>query len=154
MGDVFKAQQRSFINHVNSLHMTPPRNPHYHKLLDKIRTLHDKKSYDYANVNVFSNFEFAAQTAKCSVDQAFLVLIGVKIARLHELVLSGKTPNNETVMDTYEDLTNYCAIWTSYKMKLAEEALDGSKVRPRVRKSVRKGHARRRGTGRTRGNSR
>ena len=119
----------------------PLRNPHYHKLLDKIRTLHDKKSIDYANANPFSNFEFAAQTAKCTIDQAFLVLIGVKISRLHELVLSEKTPNNESVMDTYEDLTNYCAIWTSYKMKLAEEAADGQSRIPRKknrRRAIRK----------------
>jgi len=93
------------------------RNPHFHKLLDELKIIHDKKSQDYANDNVFSNFEFAAEVAKCSVDQAFLVLIGVKIARLHELVLSEKKPNNESVMDTFYDLTNYCAILTSYHMK-------------------------------------
>lgn len=98
------------------------RNPHFHMLLDEIRILHDKKSHDYAtDSNVFSNFEESAQVAGVTVEQAFLVLIGTKLSRLKQLLTSGKAPNNESVVDSYKDLTNYCAILTSYSMKKSEQ---------------------------------
>lgn len=95
------------------------RNPHFTKLLEEIRELHDKKSRDYAESdNVYSNFEYAANVAGVSVDQVFGVLIGVKLARILNL-LSGKTPLNESLLDSFRDLTTYCGIWTAYKMKQA-----------------------------------
>lgn len=101
---------------------TPSRNPIYSEILSKMKTLHENKSHDYAqDSNVFSNFEIAGNLAshfKDGTDRAFVVLIGVKIARLSEL-LSGKTPKNESIEDTFIDLANYCAIWGSYRIKRA-----------------------------------
>lgn len=98
------------------------RNPIYHEILSKMKTLHENKSHDYAqDSNVFSNFEIAGNLAshfKDPVDNSFVNLIGVKIARLSEL-LSGKTPKNESIEDTFIDLANYCAIWGSYRIKRA-----------------------------------
>jgi hypothetical protein len=104
-----------------------PRNPHYLKLIEKIKAVHESKSHDYAkDTNVFSNFEFAAKVAEIftdPVDKVFATLIGIKLARLAEL-RSGKKPKNEPLMDTLEDMTNYSAIWGSRIMKELEE-LDG-----------------------------
>lgn len=99
---------------------TTPRNPAYVSLIHKMLETHEIKSHDYADDNnPFSNFEFAAQIAKGfndEVDKVFATLIGVKLARLQQL-LNGKSPKNESIDDTFLDQTNYSAIWASYRMK-------------------------------------
>jgi hypothetical protein len=91
------------------------RNPKFNALLQRMQDTHDKKNADYATAgNPYSNFEEAAATAGCSVDTVFAVLIGVKLARLKELVGNGKTPNNESVQDSRLDLAVYAALWASY----------------------------------------
>lgn len=96
------------------------RNPAYVSLIHKMLEIHEIKSHDYADdSNPFSNFEFAAQVAKGfndEVDKVFATLIGVKLARLQQL-LNGKSPKNESIDDTFLDLANYSAIWASYRMK-------------------------------------
>jgi hypothetical protein len=44
----------------------------------------------------------------------FRVLIGVKMARLDEL-LKGKAPNHESADDSVLDLSVYSALWASYR---------------------------------------
>jgi hypothetical protein len=95
-------------------------NPAFRALLTRMGELHDKKNHDYAqDNNPYSNFEEAAANAGCSVDTVFRVLIGIKQARLKEL-LAGKVPNNEGIEDTKLDLTMYCALWVSYDMSKSE----------------------------------
>lgn len=77
--------------------------------------LHNRKNHDYArDLNPYSNFEEAAEYAGVSVDQAIRVLMGVKVARLRELLSADKTPNNESIQDTKDDLALYTLIWASY----------------------------------------
>ena len=91
------------------------RNPKFDALLREMEQIHDKKNKDYAEEgNPYSNFEFAAKVAGCSPDTIFRALIGVKLARLDEL-LKGKQPNNESLNDTLLDLAVYSAIWASYR---------------------------------------
>ena len=94
-------------------------NQTFNNLMDSIKELHDKKNHDYANKNnPYSNFEFASLLIReftDPVDQAFVCLIGVKLARLGQL-LSGKEPNNESVEDTMRDLTTYCGIWAARRI--------------------------------------
>ncbi len=74
----------------------------------------ERKNNDYAEDNdAFSNFKFAAEFADIPVTKAFQVLIGVKIARLKEL-LNGKVPQNEAVEDTLLDLANYATLLILY----------------------------------------
>jgi hypothetical protein len=95
------------------------RNLSFEQLLHDMKALHEKKNHDYAKSdNAFSNFEEAAIVAGCSVDTVFRVLIGIKLARLNELLASGKTAQNESVQDSRMDLTMYCALWTSYHLRL------------------------------------
>jgi len=93
------------------------KNKTFNNILDEMRELHDKKSSDYASdSNLYSNFEFAAHLVSQfsdPVDQVFVCLIGIKIARLGQL-LSGKKPKNESVEDSLRDLPTYCTIWASY----------------------------------------
>ena len=64
------------------------------------------KGEDYANEDVLSNFKTAGANIGISAEQQCLSLIATKVARLGNL-LSGKTPNNESVSDSILDLSNY-----------------------------------------------
>lgn len=89
------------------------------KLLEEISALHDKKAADYAtDDNRYSNFERSAEISSWfsdPIDKIFTSLIGVKLARIAELTQPGRVANNESLDDSFVDLTNYCAIWTSYR---------------------------------------
>jgi hypothetical protein len=92
-------------------------NETFNKLMDEIKELHNRKNHDYASDdNPYSNFEFAAKIVEQftnPVDQTFACMIGIKLARLGQLLGKGKEPNNESVRDTMRDLTTYCGIWTA-----------------------------------------
>jgi hypothetical protein len=64
------------------------------------------KGEDYANEDVLSNFKTAGANIGISAEQQCLSLIATKVARLGNL-LSGKTPNNESISDSILDLSNY-----------------------------------------------
>jgi hypothetical protein len=83
---------------------------------------HQKKSHDYATVdNPYSNFETAATLAGVDVDTVFRVLMGIKMARLRELLgPSTREPNFESVQDTRKDLAVYAALYASYFLKTAD----------------------------------
>lgn len=90
-------------------------NPAFHALLARMAETHDRKNADYAqDGNPYSNFEEAAASAGCSVDTVFRVLIGIKQARLKELLKGEKTAQNESVDDSKLDLAVYAALWASY----------------------------------------
>lgn len=95
------------------------RNETFNSLLDDIKELHNAKNHDYAqDGNPYSNFEFAALIVReftDPVDQVFATMIGVKLARLGQLMGHGKVPNNESITDSLRDLTTYCGIWTAYR---------------------------------------
>jgi hypothetical protein len=91
------------------------RNPKFDAHLETMRAIHDAKNADYASDgNPYSNFEIAATVAGCSVDTVFRTLIGVKLARLNEL-LGGKEPKHESIDDSVLDLSVYAALWASYR---------------------------------------
>lgn len=64
------------------------------------------KGEDYANEDVLSNFKSAGENIGISAELQCLSLIATKVARLGNL-LSGKTPNNESISDSILDLSNY-----------------------------------------------
>ena len=64
------------------------------------------KGEDYANEDVLSNFKSAGANIGISPKLQCLSLIATKVARLGNL-LSGKTPNNESISDSILDLSNY-----------------------------------------------
>lgn len=95
------------------------RNPDHKFILEECARLHELKSHDYASEdNVFFNFEYATRVAEPfnGVHKTFATLMGVKMARLAEL-LKGKVPKNEAKQDSFIDNTNYSAIWGSYSMQ-------------------------------------
>jgi hypothetical protein len=86
-------------------------NPHFTRLLAEMAALHQRKNHDYASdANPFSNFEFAATHAGLPVLAVFDVMLGIKQARLNELLSTGKTPANESVRDNLLDHAMYSAL--------------------------------------------
>lgn len=116
--NIFDCMPKDFPGPFPTLAAPPTNNPKFNRLLEEMGNLHNKKNFDYSRSDdPYSNFKEAAKAAGCDVDTVFRVLIGIKIARLNELLSSGKTPNNESIQDSRMDLTMYCALWTSYHLE-------------------------------------
>jgi hypothetical protein len=106
---------------------------HFTDILQQMKTIHDKKSHDYAqDTDPFSNFTRAATIVSwftSPTDQVFAGILGIKFARLAELLSTSKEPNNESIDDTFIDAANYFVLWAAYYRrekelkKLVEEGL-------------------------------
>ena len=74
------------------------------------------KGSDYANVDVLSNFKIVSEIVKLAKINAELpegyamLMVILKIVRIWNLKESGKTPENESLLDSYKDLINYCKL--------------------------------------------
>lgn len=88
----------------------------YKILVNNRLTLIQKKRNDYASdEDVFDNFEETARQLNITVDQVFLFWITVKRQRLANLLLNCKSPKNEPIEDTLEDLANYVDLYNLYR---------------------------------------
>lgn len=97
--------------------VSPGTHPIYQEFAEAL-DLVEAKAHDYAeDDNVFSNFEFAAQVAGVRPEQVFAVLLGVKVARLGQLIGQGKEPNFESIDDTLLDTMNYAGLLKAYLRK-------------------------------------
>ena len=66
------------------------------------------KSLDYASdKDVLDNFKNVASIVGVAPAQQCLSLIAVKVARIGNILSSGKTPNNEALEDSVLDMANY-----------------------------------------------
>jgi len=84
-------------------------NPRFHKLLDKIREIHDSKSHDYAGTeDPFSNFR---QCEKFGIPawKGLMVRMSDKWSRLTNLATKDAKVN-ESFEDTLLDLSIYSLI--------------------------------------------
>lgn len=88
-----------------------------------------KKAQDYTTnqeSNRYENFERQAQLLawfKHPQDQAFVGVIAIKLARLAALLNSDREPNNESIADSFTDLTNYCALWGGSRTTTRDDAV-------------------------------
>lgn len=95
--------------------MSETSNPKFNAALRRMQQTHDAKSHDYATTdNPYANFDFA-QTVVARFaqphDQVFATMVGIKLARLGELLGQGKTPKHESIDDSFLDLANYVVLW-------------------------------------------
>lgn len=100
--------------------------PEVLEILEKIKSIHDKKNEDYAGTHPFDNFIRSATISEWfnnRYDKAFVVLIGTKLARLANLLNSSKEPNNESVEDSFLDLSTYCILWAAFHKAHPEHEL-------------------------------
>lgn len=112
-------------------------NPRFSAALHRMEEVHNAKSHDYAtDDNRYANFEFAeALVARFDDphDQVFATMVGIKLARLGELLGGGKTPKYESIDDSFLDLANYVVLWwSSYQRRrgLADGAAGQQRVAP------------------------
>ncbi len=82
------------------------------------------KRHDYANEDVLSNFKtvsLAAKSLGINIGDPVgysLFMVLLKIARLNNLLNQEKTPNNETIDDSFLDGINYFKLaYCCYKEK-------------------------------------
>ena len=85
----------------------------YNKMHEDIMKITASKRSDYANTDVLSNFKGVSTAAKAlgidigKSEQYVLFMVLLKIARLTNLLNSGKAPNNESIDDSFKDGINY-----------------------------------------------
>lgn len=83
------------------------------KTLDIIKS----KSSDYAqSVDVLSNFKIVSQLIKLigidvtTPEGYCMLMLLLKVVRIWNLKSESKSPNNESLLDSYEDLINYAKL--------------------------------------------
>lgn len=84
--------------------------------LEKLKQLHIKKNEDYSPPgNPTFNFDVATNLMSLFTsdsDKVFATMIGIKLARIAVLLNKGyAVPNYESVLDSFDDLIVYTAIW-------------------------------------------
>jgi len=92
-------------------------------ILSRIRSIHIKKNEDYASAgNEFENFERSEELMswfKTERDKTHIWPIGTKIARLATLLNNEeRKPNNESIDDSFLDLTVYCILWWAHYQRI------------------------------------
>lgn len=96
----------------------------------------EKKNADYATgSDPFNNFNRIETLGICSVQQGILVRLTDKLARVSNLIGSGKGPSvkDESIDDTILDAINYLAILRAYRQFEAEQAATLSGYEPYVK---------------------
>ena len=99
--------------------MSEPRIPEFHKTIETILEIHERKNKDYATgSNPFSNFDFADYVGRAALEMGcdpthlpFINHIATKLSRLFVLLNVGHIPNNESVEDSFDDLATYAILW-------------------------------------------
>ena len=78
------------------------------QLLNKCLQLLASKNHDYSETqDAFANFKLAAHLAGIPTEQTLMTLLGMKLARLNQLLGKGKQPKHEAIEDTLMDVINY-----------------------------------------------
>lgn len=94
----------------------------YQEIDERLLEISSSKAYDYATEDVLNNFKSVSAVAKelslnvtDSTNYA-LFMVMLKIARLTNLLNSGKTPSNESIDDSFLDGINYFKLaYCAYK---------------------------------------
>lgn len=100
--------------------------PHFLRLLDRAKEIHQKKSQDYTTdptANPHENFDRANIIISWFPPEykSYAGLVGQKLARLGALLSSGRAPENESIEDTFLDSLAYQGLFYD-KWKRNEDA--------------------------------
>ena len=93
--------------------------------IDLIKT----KGADYGNTDVLSNFKQVSEVCKVlkidtTTPEGYAIfMVVLKIARICNLKAGNKTPNNESLLDSYRDLTNYTKLASLCELETSTEKL-------------------------------
>ena len=114
--------------------MSETKNPRFNRALQRMQETHDAKSHDYAtDANPYANFDFAQTVAarfQAPHDHVFATMVGIKLARLGELLGRGKTPKHESIDDSFLDLANYVVLWWTSQQRVADRPARQQRVVP------------------------
>lgn len=93
--------------------------PEFYKLLDEAAEIHNKKSADYAtNTDPLGNYRYAGELAKRFNDPTDAGLMGRFAEKLQRVInLEGKSPVNESIEDTENDMLVIIALFISNRRK-------------------------------------
>jgi len=89
---------------------------HVEKLDGDLLEILKSKGSDYADTDVLSNFKIVSEIVKLAKINATtpegyaMLMVILKIVRIWNLKTSGKTVENESLLDSYKDLINYCKL--------------------------------------------
>lgn len=83
---------------------------HFKTLAAKLQNIMLKKGDDYAGADRLSNFKFTSQVVRIQPEQTVLTEIVKKCTRIGNLLASPDSPKNEPIIDSIEDLVNYCVL--------------------------------------------
>ena len=94
--------------------MTPDKQIEIYERIDReIIDITASKRHDYAGADVLSNFKGVSGAAQAlgidigKPEQYAMFMVILKIARLTNLLNSGKIPSNEAIDDSFKDAINY-----------------------------------------------
>lgn len=111
----------------------PKQRPAFHAL-DSCQRLLASKAHDYEKTNDFhSNFKFANTVSQDFPDmyKSYTTLIGVKLARLSNLLSTTSVPQHESIEDSFLDLISYCLLmYERYMHESANNKYPASLERP------------------------
>lgn len=109
---------------------------HFKEMTSKMETILLKKGNDYANEDRLSNFKLAGSICGLTAEQSCLSLIATKVARLGNLLGSGKRPDNESIQDSVLDLANYSILLSmiidNNKVGAYDVKLQGDRVKENI----------------------
>lgn len=99
----------------------------YHQIDEKILKVANSKAHDYATKDVLNNFKTVSAAAKelglnvTDPTNYALFMVLLKIARISNLINTGKRPNNESIDDSFLDGINYLKLaYCNYKDRKIE----------------------------------
>ncbi len=103
----------------------------YKELDSRVMQAANSKGHDYASQDVLSNFKSVSRAAKelglnvTDPTNYALFMVLLKIARLSNLLNTGKKPNNETIDDSFLDGINYMKLaYCNYLERVKEETYE------------------------------
>ena len=96
-------------------------------MMEKAYTLLDNKAHDYATPNdLHSNFKYSDMVSSPFYNpyKSYAVLVGVKLARLSQVLQDQREVKNESIEDSFIDLINYVALmYERYKLEKRAQTL-------------------------------
>ena len=103
------------------------------EFLENGKKVIESKNHDYTTdgtKDMYENFRRQAELLswfRNPIDASFVCCIGIKLSRLAAL-LDNKTPRNESIVDSFQDLTNYCALWAGWRTSSKLEIVKDNRI--------------------------
>lgn len=79
----------------------------YKEIMEQQFELFARKHLDYGLTNVSAGTQLSTPEEKSFALQGLFFRLSDKINRWKNLIITKRTPQNETLLDTYQDITNY-----------------------------------------------